>query len=549
VHNVIGYRKENEYKMEFKMPILSNFKNKDFVEQITILNRLGSQEPTPELIQKLFELYLAPIGDKPVDAMVEHILCDLLSKNEKETIKGLSTENLKVKRLCLQIAGRHQFKAAEHQLIKMVKQEKDPTTLHEIFVTMSKLKTPEFLSVFRKNLYHPDELNAAVSIMMIGKYNDQSMIKELFKIVEDSDSGEQYEKCSLLTAQALESLSLFGTAEVIEFFVSKLHHKNPSVRRIIQEELIKIGAPVIPFVKKVFEENDVDNKIMASNLLGQIGDKEGGEVMIDALDSGKAVEINVRFAIYEAFGNIKFMKGLVCLLDGLSETDPSFLICVITSLNKQFTPFILDKIKEYIQKDEEQGDRILNAISSAKALNIFAGLYQDTRITSKLIKVIAQSHDQEVICTFREKLKTLNGKHQKSFLKTLDASTNVETGFRILAVDDSKSMLSFYRKVLSDWGSTVTTALNGQEALHVLETQEPVDLIITDMNMPVMDGIEFTRKLKENTLLENIPVIMATTESESLQQQLACSAGVNDFIIKPITPAIFIEKIRKNLPG
>jgi CheY-like chemotaxis protein len=449
----------------------------------------------------------------------------------------------------LQITGRHQFKAAEYQLIKMVKQEKDPMTLHEIFVTMSKLKNPEFLSVFRKNLYHPDELNAAVSIMMIGEYNDQSMIKELFKIVEDSDSGEQYEKCSLLTAQALETLALFGTAEVIAFFVTKLHHKNPSVRRIIQEELIKIGAPVIPFVKKVFEENDADNKIMACNLLGQIGEKEGGEVMIDALDSGKAVETNVRFAIYEAFGNIKFMKGLVCLLDGLSETDPSFLICVITSLNKQFTPFISDKIKEYIHKDEEQGDRILNAISSAKALNIFAGLYQDTSITSKLIKVIAQSHDQEVISTFKKKLKTFNGKHQKSFLKILDASTKVETGFRILAVDDSKSMLSFYRKVLSDWGSTVTTALNGQEALHVLETQEPFDLVITDMNMPVMDGIELIRKLKENTLLENIPVIMATTESESLQQQLACSVGVNDFIIKPITPAIFIEKIRKNLPG
>jgi PleD family two-component response regulator len=67
--------------------------------------------------------------------------------------------------------------------------------------------------------------------------------------------------------------------------------------------------------------------------------------------------------------------------------------------------------------------------------------------------------------------------------------------------------------------------------------------------MPVMDGIEFTRKMKENVLLQSIPVIIATTESESSQQKLASSVGVNDFIIKPITREYFIEKIRKNLPG
>jgi hypothetical protein len=127
------------------MAALENFKDKNFTEQITILNELGNLEPTPERIRELVDLYLSPLGDKPVDAMVQHILSDLLSKNEKETVKRLTSDNMKVKRLSLQVAGRQQFKSAAPILVKMVSKEKDPMIVHEIFVTMSKLKTPGLL--------------------------------------------------------------------------------------------------------------------------------------------------------------------------------------------------------------------------------------------------------------------------------------------------------------------------------------------------------------------------------------------------------------------
>ena len=527
---------------------LEGFKTKNFVEQIQILNEIGNGEPTPEMFRRLFEIYLAPLGDKPVDAMVQHVLSGLLSKDEAETVKGLTSPNEKIKRLCLQITGRRLFQSAANLLLKMAAKEKEPVIVHEIFVTMSKLKNPAFLNFFSKHIRHPEDLNAAIAIKMVGEYNETGMKPELFRIVEESELEDRFETCSLPTAQSLETLAVFGGTDVIEFFISRLHHKNPSVRRIIQEELVRIGEPVVPYVEIIFNEGSVDDKIMASNLLGAIGERMCGEVLIAAMDSGKAADPNVRFAIYEAFGNIKFMKGLVCLMDGLAEEDPFFLICVINSLNRQLNPFVSDKIKERVLVGDGQAQRILQAVSAAHALDIFSALYRDAEIGRKLIDIIAQSRDPEVITAFSEKLQTLEGEQVQSHLQILRSHTGAAAGPRILAVDDSRSMLSFYRKVLSDRGYTVVTAANGREALELMELQEPFSLVISDMNMPVMDGIELARKVKDDPLLQNIPFIMITTESDTSQQQLACSVGVNDFIIKPLTAEKFIAKVQQKLP-
>lgn len=81
----------------------------------------------------------------------------------------------------------------------------------------------------------------------------------------------------------------------------------------------------------------------------------------------------------------------------------------------------------------------------------------------------------------------------------------------LLAADDSKAMLSFYRSIAAEIGFRIMTAMNGKEALDLIESGEEFDLIITDMNMPIMDGIEFTKQLRNSIGYEETPVIMVTT--------------------------------------
>jgi two-component system, chemotaxis family, chemotaxis protein CheY len=109
---------------------------------------------------------------------------------------------------------------------------------------------------------------------------------------------------------------------------------------------------------------------------------------------------------------------------------------------------------------------------------------------------------------------------------------------RALIVDDSSVMRKIVERSLRQAGlelSKVFEAGNGAEALAVL-AKDPVDLILCDINMPVMDGLEFVKKLATMDNLKGIPVVMITTEGSENHVIQALSAGAKGYIRKPFTP-------------
>jgi two-component system chemotaxis response regulator CheY len=117
--------------------------------------------------------------------------------------------------------------------------------------------------------------------------------------------------------------------------------------------------------------------------------------------------------------------------------------------------------------------------------------------------------------------------------------------FNVLIVDDSCSMRSVIKKVLSLSGFYMDNcyeAGNGREGLAVLE-KEWVDLIISDINMPVMNGLEMLKQLKDHLMYQNIPVIVISTEGSEDRINEAFCTGAKGFIKKPFLP----EDLRKIL--
>ena len=109
---------------------------------------------------------------------------------------------------------------------------------------------------------------------------------------------------------------------------------------------------------------------------------------------------------------------------------------------------------------------------------------------------------------------------------------------RALIVDDSSVMRKIVERSLRQAGldlSTVFEAGNGAEALGVLDTNT-VDLILSDINMPVMDGLEFVRQLQTMPKLKGVPVVMITTEGSESNVVQALSLGAKGYIRKPFTP-------------
>jgi two-component system chemotaxis response regulator CheY len=115
---------------------------------------------------------------------------------------------------------------------------------------------------------------------------------------------------------------------------------------------------------------------------------------------------------------------------------------------------------------------------------------------------------------------------------------------RILVVDDdptTRKVLSLYLKAK---GHQVVTAENGLDGLEKLGTQA-VNLIMSDLNMPYMDGIEFVKNVRANPEWANIPVLMVSTEADPEEQQLAFGAGANGYLVKPVTAEMVNEKIKE----
>ncbi len=116
-----------------------------------------------------------------------------------------------------------------------------------------------------------------------------------------------------------------------------------------------------------------------------------------------------------------------------------------------------------------------------------------------------------------------------------------------LIVDDSVAMRQMVTFSLARSGFEVIEAANGAEGLSRLEKKR-VDLIITDLNMPVMDGIEFIRRLRARSASKYTPVLMLTTESAPAKKQEGRAAGATGWIVKPFSPEKLALVIAKVLP-
>lgn len=118
---------------------------------------------------------------------------------------------------------------------------------------------------------------------------------------------------------------------------------------------------------------------------------------------------------------------------------------------------------------------------------------------------------------------------------------------RVLTIDDSKTMRDMLMLTLSDAGYDVLQAVDGEDGINVLGDQR-VDVVITDINMPKMDGYEVIRNLRANPVHKNTPILVLTTESDTEKKNLARDAGATGWMVKPFDPDQLVATIRKVSP-
>ena len=116
----------------------------------------------------------------------------------------------------------------------------------------------------------------------------------------------------------------------------------------------------------------------------------------------------------------------------------------------------------------------------------------------------------------------------------------------ILAVEDQEDNMQILRDLLTSAGYEIIEAENGEEALAAVAKRRP-DLILMDIQIPIIDGYEATRRIKADPALRSIPIIAVTSHALSEGEEKARAAGCDDFVAKPYSPRQLLAKIRQYL--
>jgi two-component system chemotaxis response regulator CheY len=113
-----------------------------------------------------------------------------------------------------------------------------------------------------------------------------------------------------------------------------------------------------------------------------------------------------------------------------------------------------------------------------------------------------------------------------------------------MIVDDSRAMRHILRKILEPLGFQIAEAGHGIAGLQYLSAHPEIELVLVDWNMPQMNGIDFIRAVRANEVNERMKLVMVTTEMEPAKMARALMAGADEFLMKPFTPEMLLDKLQ-----
>ena len=119
---------------------------------------------------------------------------------------------------------------------------------------------------------------------------------------------------------------------------------------------------------------------------------------------------------------------------------------------------------------------------------------------------------------------------------------------RILVIEDQEDNRRILRDLLTSSGYDILEAVTGEEGVRMAGEHVP-DLILMDIQLPELDGYEATRQIKSQTELSHIPIIAVTSYALSGDEVKAKAAGCDDYVSKPFSPRILLNKVREHLAG
>ncbi len=472
---------------------------------IPILNYLVTQYP--ELCSKL-----------PV---IRETLISQLIGHPALVIASLANPAIQDKTMIIQTAGELRMNAAVMPLIGLLSETEDRETIKLVIDTLGLIGGERVLSTLTEFLYSADReftIRAIQSLQQVGTPSAMNWLAE--RMGTDSELDQLI-------------LGVFGTVQdhvCIGKLNETLRSTHTRMRVIAKEQLQRIGVKAVPDLIENLKDANVDFVIHTLNLLGSIGD-EHAVGPIRKLLAGEPADANVRFAAYEALAMLPLQKGAYALAAGLTDKEDHVCIAAARAIDRNLSDILVTGIKNLIRNEDADARHIVKTIVHAQTGDLFLALA--TEECFQRLALVYLPHVHQDNRTFYVRLLQDRGLHEFAERVTISESGDgARRRVKICAVDDSRVVLSIYKATLYELGFEPVLFEFPASALEWLEQERPA-LVLTDLNMPKISGLELTQRIRERYSPSELPVIMVTTQSDVRDQSAAGAAGVNEVLGKP----------------
>ncbi|MFC1884803.1 HEAT repeat domain-containing protein [Thermodesulfobacteriota bacterium] len=526
----------DKFARDFIKEIRNNIKEKDFLKAAYVLDHLDAVDrktqreallalsrgdedfvvpliievlaKRPELDENCYGLKGTLISKAL--CWTEHFL--ILLEKEFETEKKI---------LLAEIAGEMNIPEATPILARLLSREENLRLVKSIIKALGMIGSPGSINILAEYLYSWNAEIIIESAYALGQIQSAESFQRLFeRLGLDHD----------LDVIILDIFAKNQTPDALDRLNVALSSRHAQVSSEAKKRLIKIGSKAVPFLLNNLSKDDPDLLIQTLNALGEIGDESAISFISKLLHSGPS-DSNVRFSAYEALGELHFEKGAIALAIGLEDPEPNVRSAAAKAIDHNYNSLLSSGIKNMIRDGGPEAENIVRAIVDSQCGEVFIDLISEESFRSHAVEYLKEHAHPDTQSYFRSLLKKNKLKGYASMISK--SKTKIENGaLKVFAIDDSKMILSLYRTVLHNLGCKPQLFEFPSEALKKLDEEKP-DVILTDLNMPDINGIELAKGVRKLYGKEEIPVIMVTTQSESSDIQAAFKAGVNAILHKP----------------
>jgi len=407
------------------------------------------------------------------------------------------------------------------------------------------------LDILKSALPALAELAGDVEIEIIGEYlysEYPDLIKTAVQSLEAIASEKAIQKLAgrlgkntEIDIYIIKALGRLESLQAIQVLVGLLASGQALLRNRARDELFRIGAKAVPEIITLLQNEDPDVLVQVLNVLGQIGDITAAQPIRKLLFDERGTA-NVRFAAYEALGFLPLKKGAFILTSGLNDSAEQVRLAAARAIERNLDESMMLGIDNLALEDQNSAEKVVSAFVDAEADQVVLHLIRSEQLRGLVMDYLNHRAHPETRQYFTE---LFSASHISGILQTTPAPRE-ETARQpvVYVVDDSRMILQLYKKILHQEEFEHILFSDPTQVEDAVASKKP-DILITDLNMPDINGIQLTQLLRTRHDQKSLPIIMVTTQDDKTDYDAAFSAGVNAFLNKPFNHEQLIETIRR----